>query len=47
MSWSYEENVDNARTSMMSFRVYQEPENCDNKNVDKEEGKECSTAKKT
>lgn len=34
MSWSYEENVDNARTSMMSFRVYQEPENCEDRRSD-------------
>lgn len=34
MSWSYEENVDNARTSMMSFRVYQEPENCEDTRSD-------------
>ena len=42
MSWSYEENVDNARTSMMSFRVYQEPENCEDTRSEKVEQEEKS-----
>ncbi len=42
MSWSYEENKDNAKTSMKSFSVYKEKnENCETEDY----SSECDIAK--